>query len=495
MRARRHAGKRVGVRAAAADAALAPCFGPRVKTHRLCLLVLMTTSAALAGAQPPTGTLPNPARVADAPSRVPPPEPLPDGRHAFDFLHGTWRIHNRRLREPLSGSADWYEFGGRSTERPVLGGQGNVEEYDATLPDGTAIRAVALRLYQPATRRWTIHWSNAAAGTLDAPMAGAFRDGVGEFYSHEDYRGRMILVRFRWTHGGPDAARWEQAFSADAGATWETNWVMDFARTGGAASLETAERADGGADARAALDACCPVVELRQYTLHPGAREPLIALFDREFVEPQEATGMAVIAQFRDVDRPDVFTWLRGFPDMPSRAASLGAFYGGPVWARYRDAANGTMTSSDNVRLLRPARPGSGFRMSGARPPVGAIAVPAGLVVATIYTVAAPAAAGFADWFARALTPPLAASGARPIAVFETEPSANTFPRLPVREGEHAFVWFAHFADAAAYGRHAAALAADRRWTDDLRPALAARLAAPVEVWRLTPTARSRTLR
>src|SRR5437016_8439463 len=44
---------------------------------------------------------------------------------------------------------------------------------------------------------------------------------------------------------------------------------------------------------------CCPIVELRQYTLHPGQRDVLIDLFDREFVESQEALGMKVIGQFR----------------------------------------------------------------------------------------------------------------------------------------------------------------------------------------------------
>jgi hypothetical protein len=159
-----------------------------------------------------------------------PPSAPRDGAHDFDFLHGTWAIHNRRLRRPLSGSAEWYEFAGRSVERPLWGGQGNLEEYEGTLPDGSRLRGLALRLYDPAARRWTIHWATAANGRLDPPMTGTFRDGVGVFYSHEDYEGRMILVRFHWTTSGPDLARWEQAFSADGGATWETNWIMEFSR-------------------------------------------------------------------------------------------------------------------------------------------------------------------------------------------------------------------------------------------------------------------------
>lgn len=238
---------------------------------------------------------------------------------------------------------------------------------------------------------------------------------------------------------------------------------------------------------------CCPVVELRQYTLHPGQREALIALFDREFVETQEATGMQVIAQFRDIDRPDVFTWLRGFPDMTSRAASLGAFYGGPVWTAHRDAANATMISSDNVRLLRPARRDSGFEL-GNRPGVGSSAKPPGLIVATIYTLTAPAGQGFTEAFERVIVPELAASGVRPFAVFETEAAPNTFPRLPVREGESAFVWFARFADVAEYDRWKAGLESSPRWRQAVGPVLEGHLQAPAEVWRLAPTVRSRSI-
>jgi len=73
------------------------------------------------------------------------------------------------------------------------------------------------------------------------------------------------------------------------------------------------------------------ILELRQYTLHPGKRDTLIELFDRCFVESQEETGMRVLGQFRDLDAPDRFVWLRGFPDQASRAARLDAFYGGPA--------------------------------------------------------------------------------------------------------------------------------------------------------------------
>jgi quinol monooxygenase YgiN len=238
---------------------------------------------------------------------------------------------------------------------------------------------------------------------------------------------------------------------------------------------------------------CCPIVELRHYSLCPGKRETLIALFDHEFVETQEEAGIRLIAQFRDMDRPDAFTWLRGFVDMQSRAKALAAFYDGPAWHAHRDAANDTMIDSDNVLLLRPVRPASGFVLDAAdRPSVGATAIPPGLFVATIYPLATSAAEDFAVVFDRVLMPELTASGATPVAVLETEPAANSFPRLPVREGEHTFVWFARFADVGAYDQHVADLQESRRWREEVRPIIDTRLASPVETWRLTPTARSR---
>jgi hypothetical protein len=111
-----------------------------------------------------------------------------------------------------------------------------------------------------------------------------------------------------------------------------------------------------------------PIVELRQYTLHPGKRDELIDLFEAEFVETQESAGMRVIGTFRDLDDPDRFVWLRGFPTMESRADSLAAFYGGPVWHRHRDAANATMIDSDDVLLLRPATACAGCAPASERP-------------------------------------------------------------------------------------------------------------------------------
>jgi hypothetical protein len=236
----------------------------------------------------------------------------------------------------------------------------------------------------------------------------------------------------------------------------------------------------------------CPIVELRQYTLHPGKRNILIELFEREFVETQEAVGMTLIGQFRDLDDPDRFVWLRGYSDMPSRALALAAFYGGPAWQTHRDAANATMIDSDNVLLLRPLDVPTGFIAdAGNRPSPGSHDIGEELVVITLWYCAAPAIDGFANFFAEQLTPLFAECAAPVAASFVTEYSNNSFPALPVREGEHVLVGVACFADHSAYARHVAALTHSMPWRATHAEALARYLTRPAETLRLAPTARS----
>lgn len=224
------------------------------------------------------------------------------------------------------------------------------------------------------------------------------------------------------------------------------------------------------------------VIELRRYALRTGRRDALIQLFDREFVEPQEACGMRVIGQFRDIDHPDLFVWLRGFSGMQARRRALQSFYGGPVWAAHRDAANATMADSDDVHLLRPAWPGAA---AGLPPPqraqAGEIALPPGRAdIALLPLHAAPGPELLAQCRER-LTPCWLAAGARAVAWYATEEAPNSFPRLPVREGVHRLMCLILLRQAAAPG------IALREAIGALQPWLA----GPAELHRLRPTARS----
>jgi hypothetical protein len=229
------------------------------------------------------------------------------------------------------------------------------------------------------------------------------------------------------------------------------------------------------------------VYELRQYTLHPGTRDEFVRLFERHLLETQDAAGMRVLGQFCDGDRPDVFVWMRAFPDMEQRRKSLTAFYYGPVWAAYRAAANAMMIDSDDVLLLEPACAGRLLSdRVGSRPPLEATAPGATLVEVTICPVRPADAARCVREHVHGVIPLQRASGADPLPPLQTLRATNTFPQLPVHEDRHVVVTMARFAEPAAAER----LVADpayRSATDRVAtPAV-----GPVQRLRLTPTPRS----
>ncbi|NUP03461.1 MAG: hypothetical protein HOV96_21530 [Nonomuraea sp.] len=146
----------------------------------------------------------------------------------FDFLTGTWDVVNRRRVKPLAGSDEWEEFPGRSVATRHFGGAASFDEI--TFPT-KGWHGLTVRLYDPETRQWSIYWGSSRTGRLDTrPMVGGFEGDRGEFFGEETHEGSPVRCRFLWTAGDGDTARWEQAYSADEGQTWETNWTMDFTR-------------------------------------------------------------------------------------------------------------------------------------------------------------------------------------------------------------------------------------------------------------------------
>ncbi len=215
-----------------------------------------------------------------------------------------------------------------------------------------------------------------------------------------------------------------------------------------------------------------PVVELRQYTHHPGTRDTLVRVFEEHFIEEQERCGMRVIGQFRDLADPDRFVWIRGFADMEGRTRALEEFYTGAVWKEHRDEANATLIDHTNVLLLKPAGPGLGLRFDPRlRPPRNAVETPGGVVVATIVHLAVPVTVDVVASVARESEDGHATLLARLV----TEPARNGYPRLPVREDASVVV----------------SLAAYPSVQDCDPPAITSSAVARVERLRLAPTRRS----
>ncbi len=153
------------------------------------------------------------------------------GLHDFDFVQGEWRVHHRELKDRLAGSHEWIEFDGTQKAWLVMGGYANVDENVFNKPDGT-YRGVTIRTYDPKTGEWSIWWVDGRMPgiNLDPPVRGRFVNGVGIFYANDTLRGKPIKVRYTWKPLTHNTSHWEQAFSADGGKTWETNWITDFTR-------------------------------------------------------------------------------------------------------------------------------------------------------------------------------------------------------------------------------------------------------------------------
>lgn len=227
------------------------------------------------------------------------------------------------------------------------------------------------------------------------------------------------------------------------------------------------------------MTAFSPILELRQYTVKSGARDRFIDRFEAHFIESQEVLGARILGLFRDLDDPDRFVWMRGFDSLEARARALDGFYTGPVWKQYRQETNADIVDSDNVLLLHPV--GAVDPPASARP---------GLIVAAIHYPPPALAGEFAAFFDEVLRPRLEAAGVRLFGQLATDPGPNSYPRLPVREGETAHVWLARFEDEAhradAFGRLRGG------WRDSAPETLLPALFRKPEILRLQPTPRSR---
>jgi len=146
-----------------------------------------------------------------------------DGQHDFDFHVGKWKSEISRLQHPFTGSTTWIKCQGSLVARKVWDGRAQMEELEADCPD-RHIEDMLVFLYRPDTHQWSLNAAAAGDGEISRPMYGEFKDGRGEFYDQETYKGRAILVRQVWTDITPTTHRFEQAFSDDGGKTWEVNF-------------------------------------------------------------------------------------------------------------------------------------------------------------------------------------------------------------------------------------------------------------------------------
>lgn len=228
------------------------------------------------------------------------------------------------------------------------------------------------------------------------------------------------------------------------------------------------------------------VVEFRRYTIKEGAREQFAKYFESYFPEAFQQLGAIALGQFFERDKPDGFTWMRGFRTMDARAVVSSAFYYGPVWKEHRLTLNDLMVDSDNVMLMRPL---NGERAIPVLPAVDPVleASAQGVVVAQVF----PLHPDSVDSFAKRAEAAFAAyrsAGMREAGVLVTLDTPNNFPQLPVRTDGPYLVWLGVAPDQQAINTGFSALATEMAAT----LGATGLLRGPSELIILNPAPRSR---
>ena len=380
----------------------------------------------------------------------------------FDFLLGTHKVLHKRLKTRLVGSKDWEEFNGTHKMEPLLNGIGNLEQHLMCFPEGQ-MEGMALRLFNPATRLWSIHWANSTSGKLDVPMVGSFENNLGFFYAKDHYQDKPILVQFKWDVTNEKQPVWSQAFSLDKGETWEWNWHMHF-------SKEKIKNSDISATVDKP-DSTIPIgiIELRNYVMKNGLRDSFIHYFEENLIEPQNAIKGYVIGQYRVKGLEDNFCWIRGFKGMKERSSFLPAFYYGPEWKKHKRVANPMLANNDNVYLLRPL-----LLHNDSLEPAKSInrflLIPnKGIAVINFY-IANTKLDQLLKLFAKEYLPLLKECGVNDCTLWTSVMEENDFPRLPVFQDKNLLVTITFYKNELDYGETMKKI--DSKMTDDLKASL-----------------------
>lgn len=356
----------------------------------------------------------------------------------FDFLAGHHSVHHKKLKRRLTNLDEWIEFEGTHQQELILKGIGNLEQHQMLTADGKPIEGMALRLFNPKTRLWSIYWADSHGGMLDQPVVGSFNNKVGYFYATDEFNGKPILVQFVWDATDAHAPTWAQAFSADNGKTWEWNWYMHFKKR---TTEETAFPSTGYEK--------ISVIELRNYLLKGGKRDAFINYFERHFISSQEERKGFPLGQYTINDEPERFLWIRGFYDIKNRSTFLPEFYYSDFWKEHRNTANAMLANNDFVHLLHPLILNHHTLVTGAIDR-GLLNSYNRLAVVEFYT-ANGKQNRLKQLFAEAYIPLLRSCGITDFTVWESELIENDFPVLPVFQDKNLLVTITFYKDEQVY--------------------------------------------
>ena len=365
-------------------------------------------------------------------------------KNDFDFLTGFHKVHHKKLKTRLNHCTEWIVSDGTQEMRQVLNNIGNVDSYHMTALDGKSIEGMALRLFNPDTRLWTIYWADSHHGTLDIPVSGSFENNIGHFFAMDKFNGKDILLQFLWDATNPDKPVWSQAFSPDNGQTWEWNWYMYFSNDESGNGVEQSSINS----LSLAADQQIKVLELRNYVTKPGLRDKFIDYFETNFIDSQNVLGGCILGQFRVKAADDNFFWFRGYKDMEARSRYLPEFYYGQHWKRYRNKANEMLVNNDNVYLLKPLSFSESLQGTAINSDV--LGKKKGLVVIDYY-VANTRLTELIGFFKDKYLDFLKANAINDLSLWISEMEENDFTGLPVFQDKNLLVAITLYKDEAQY--------------------------------------------
>jgi NIPSNAP len=91
---------------------------------------------------------------------------------------------------------------------------------------------------------------------------------------------------------------------------------------------------------------------MRTYRTKPGRREEFLRIFRAKSVPAHLEIGMKILGPFLSVEDPDVFFFMRGFPDLASREPMRAKFYEGELWKKELEAVLMPMIEKFEVILV-----------------------------------------------------------------------------------------------------------------------------------------------
>jgi hypothetical protein len=354
----------------------------------------------------------------------------------FDFLLGNHIVHHKKLKSRLTGSFGWIKFSGTHSMEPLLNGLGNMERQDMVTVDGKSVKGIALRLFNPVTRLWSIYWADSESATLDTPVMGSFENGVGYFYAKDSFNGKPVLLQFKWDATNADQPVWSQAFSIDGGKSWEWNWYMYFSKESPANSFLSPNQRIG-------------VIELRNYLMKEGTRDSFIGYFENKLIQPQSNLKGYTLGGYRVKSEENHFCWIRGFENMKSRSCFLPAFYYGDEWKKHRSTANSMLANNDNVYLLRPLKV-EGNELVSTDINATQLISDGGITVIDFY-IANTKLNVLKKLFVEEYLPLFDSCSINNFNLWTSEEEENDFPQLPVFQDKNLLVQISFFKNELAY--------------------------------------------